>query len=106
VRPGQKFELTRDMVVANIKAVAARLGVDRLSYWTYEDHGSFAARAITRKWKWSELCTEAGIGGGVNGRPTSVRKTCFECETRTAMGKSRYCRTCTDRMKRNSGGFA
>lgn len=105
MRPGPKFELTREMVVENIRTVAKRLGVQRLSYWDYTDHGSFSPRAITRKWAWSELCQEAGIQSGTAGRPAAVRKVCFECEVRMTMTNSRYCRTCADRMKRNSGGF-
>lgn len=105
MRPGPKFELTREMVVENIKTVADRLGVDRLSYWAYQDHGSFSARAITRKWKWSDLCIEAGISGGRAGRPADTKKLCFECNARLTIRNSRYCQTCTDRMRRNSGGL-
>ena len=105
MRPGPKFELTKEMVIENMRTVVNRLGLTRLSHMMYEDHGSFSTRAITRKWKWSELCAEAGIGSGVNGRPAVEKKACFECKTRVAMANLRYCRTCTDRMKRNSGGF-
>lgn len=105
MRPGPKFELTREMIVENIKVVAQRLGITRLSYWDYEEHGSFSPRAAVRKWSWRELCAEAGVATGKAGRPVIERKVCFECEVRATMTNSRYCNTCAKRMQRNSGGL-
>ncbi len=102
VRRGPKFEITLDMVVANVKTVCARLGVSTLTTELYDEHGSFAVRAIERKWKWSVICALAGVQSGRAGKKKVIWNLCMECLLR--YGTSRYCRTCSMRMKRNSRG--
>lgn len=99
---GRRPEITQEMAIANIQTVSARLGVSVLTSALYDEHGSFAVRAIERKWKWSEICALAGVQSGNAGKKKADWKICLECLERLATG--RYCRTCSGRMKRNSQG--
>lgn len=93
IRRGPKFEITFEMAVANIKAVAQRLGVTVLSRRLYCQHGSYHSRNLTKKWTWRTLCAATGILSiGRSGRPRMARRICMECDRRQTVG--RHCRTC------------
>lgn len=99
---GRRLEITQEMAIANIQTVSVRLGVSVLTSALYDEHGSFAVRAIERKWKWSVICALAGVQSGSAGRKKVDWKICRECLERLATG--RYCRTCSSRMKKSSQG--
>ena len=101
MRPGPKFEITRDMALENILTVAKRLGVSVLSYRDYQANGSFSARAITRKWSWVKLCQLAGIQPGINGRPRRGVVSCLQCGKTSSR---HHCKVCRRRINRLAMG--
>jgi len=56
--------ITKEMLLHDIKCVAERLGVRRLSMTLYEFEGSFSPKVLLDrriKQRWSELCVEVGL---------------------------------------------
>jgi hypothetical protein len=102
MRRGPKFEITQDMAIENIKTVCTRFGVTVLTRTMYDEHGSFAIRAIERKWGWVPLCQLAGVQSGMAGKPRATWKPCRECNVR--LSTSRYCHTCSRRIRRQNQG--
>lgn len=105
IRRGPKFEITFQMAVENLRTVAQRLGVDRLSRRQYCLHGSFHSRNLTKKWSWRVLCHAAGLRECHAGRPRKARRVCLDCERRQSRTVGPYCRTCQRRMCRLAGGL-
>lgn len=102
MRPGPKFEITKEMAIANMQTVFHRIQPEALTSRLYGTHGSFSIRAIQRKWKWEELCKLAGIPFGISGRKKQAWHPCKECDYRLAVG--RFCHECRRTMKRRSRG--
>ena len=67
------IQITLDMAAENIRTVAQRLGVRKLTVKQYETEGSFSARTLTSRWGWKNLCALAGIGCGEQHQPYSVK---------------------------------
>jgi hypothetical protein len=109
MRPGPKFEITREMAVENVRTVAKRLGVVRLSTRQYEREGSFSVRPIQRKFGWNAVCEEAGlmVNAQCQGMAPRLRKPCTQDCGRLSMAFPRWhlCRTCDRRMKRQAKGM-
>lgn len=110
MRPGQKFEITLDMAISNIRTVYARLGVSELSRRLYMEHGSFCIRAIERKWGWSGICQLAGVACGIRGSRKLEWHPCTQCNpgikrnrsSGLASSRFRYCWECRRKIKRNN----
>lgn len=99
-RRGPKFTITLDMALQNIRTVAERLQVTRLSIRQYCAHGSYHSRILTRRWKWSYLCELAGLTIGRPGLQRTPRRPCMNCQYRASMTIGRHCRTCRRRIER------
>lgn len=100
-RRGAKIEITLNVAVQNIIAVATRLNVSRLPVRQYNLHGSYHPRALQKKWYWSYLCRLAGLESLWRpGRPRQHRCLCTQCEQRMSRTIGRYCRTCVRRINR------
>lgn len=105
MRPGPTFEITYDMAMENIRTVAARLQVTRLSRRLYEREGSFAVRALERKFGgWATVVKAAGLQCGTMGRPKAMRRPCMEGCGRASMTVGRHCWDCVRRMRRQASG--
>ena len=102
MRSGPKFEITFDMAVSNVRTVAARLQVGRLSLRQYKQHGSFCGDTLCRKFGWMRLAAAAGIQAGEHKRPVSPRRLCSQDCGRQSMTYPRWhlCRTCARRVRR------
>lgn len=105
LRRGPKFEITFEMAVANLRAVAQRLGVGTLSVRQYCRHGSYHSRNLTKKWPWRVLCQAAGLACGTRGLPRRPRRVCLDCAQRPSRTVGPYCRTCQRRMCRQARGI-
>lgn len=106
LRRGPKFEITFEMAVTNLRAVAQRLGVTTLSVRQYCRHGSYHSRNLTKKWPWRVLCQAAGLTCQHRpGRPRRTRRTCLECAQRQSRTVGPHCPTCHRRICRLSGGM-
>lgn len=103
-RPGPPVEVTLDMAVANIRAVADRLNVTSLSSRQYDQHASFCVRSVIRRWRWTYLCRLARVNTGrqCGGRPRKPRRLCMECEIRDSETIGPHCRTCKRRIRRQA----
>lgn len=106
MRPGPKFEITWEMAISNVQTVARRLGVSRMSYRLYEQHGSFSGRVLQRKFGWPRLVEACGLLPGRSGRPRADRRSCMQACGRLAMTTPgcHSCRTCVRRVARQSQG--
>lgn len=102
MRPGPKFEITKDMAIENIRAVYQRINPPMMTLRVYIEHGSFSARAIERKWPWREICLEAGVPCGVRGSNKKPRHNCIECGASTCRY---YCAVCIRRVRRQDRGM-
>jgi hypothetical protein len=100
VRRGPKFAITLDMAVENLRTAAHRINVTCLSRRLYDQHGSFCARTLQRKWGWRYLCAYAGLQSDIAGRKCSAKQPCIECDHRTRQLHRYHCRTCRRRFER------
>lgn len=106
IRRGPKFEITFSMAVENVRIVAQRLGVQKLSVRQYCLHGSYHSRNLTKKWTWRSLCEAAGLLCHYRpGRPRRSRRVCLECNRRNSLTISVHCRTCRRRIVRLGTGM-
>jgi hypothetical protein len=100
------YEITEDMIIENIKTVAARIGAKRLSWRQYNQHGSFAWRhLIRRRFQWRVLVEKAGLLEGRKGRPKAVRVPCRYGCGRMSREHRTVCKTCRNRLIRQSRGM-
>lgn len=65
-------QITLDMAVENVRTVASRLGVKKLTNRQYDREGSFGVRTLAVRWGWRNICALAGVGCGEQCRPYSV----------------------------------
>ena len=113
MRPGPKFEITQDMAIENIRTVFQRIGGKMLTRKLYQEHGSFAIRAIERKWGWVGICKLAGVPCGVRGSKKAEWHACHDCQGKLTVDRFRgvassrywYCYGCRKKHRRNSGGI-
>lgn len=99
-RRGPRFEITREMAIENIRRVMQRVGLTTISWRLYDQHGSFSARVIQRKFGWTQILAEAGIHSAANGRRKKSRQACMQTCGRLSMTTGRHCRTCRRRILR------
>lgn len=106
VRRGPKFEITFEQAVENVRIVARRLNVAALSVRQYHQHGSYDSRSLTKKWRWSLLCTMAGLICLYRpGRTRRLRRVCMECAQRQSQTTGPHCRTCKRRIRALARGI-
>lgn len=97
MRTGRPVEVLLDAAVANIKTTAQRLGCSALSEKDYDRHGSFPVSTITKRWRWSYLCTLAGVRYGRQKKP---KRPCIEGCGRMNMPTKFHCWACYRRIQR------
>lgn len=101
-----KPEITKAMLLADLAAVATRLGVRRVTSTLYRQEGAFTWTFWLRRRigfiSWSQLCCEAGLLPTVRGCRGIDRRPCHRCgRERNYYGTGdRWCKTCRKTLRR------
>lgn len=105
-RKGQpkREPITREMVIENLKQVAARLGARRISKNLYEREGNFSiSYYLTRRLgPWPQVCVDAGLLPTYKGCKGIDIRPCTRCQKDTIWysKEQRYCYECRRTVNR------